>query len=256
MYMLNGICALIFQPKVLAEEYNRLENNPDCETPIRDAFRKLIGMAGTQRPHITRSVLCRITVGWLGGDESDKSSLGLNAIPYRDDIVKLLLHKELKIDESSANQSRGGDQSGVAEIPAHTNELSVTRAFLLVFLSKLPDPSAGLSEKVLKELLHYVILRLLVETAPIKSTHPSMIMKGTPNYCMKMRGWQALCNLSRFVTTEIASQVCEDVFNSMSEPIHNQIRYFVEVHEKGTRQVTKHQMIIVILTKICSEHLS
>jgi hypothetical protein len=229
MYMLNGICALMFQPKVLAEEYNRLENNPDCETPIRDAFRKLIGMAGTQRPHITRSVLCRITVAWLGGDESEKSSLGLNAIPYRDDIVKLLLHKELKIDESSANQSRGGEQSGVTEIPVHTNELSVTRAFLLVFLSKLPDPSAGLSEKVLKELLHYVILRLLVETAPIKSTHPSMIMKGTPNYCMKMRGWQALCNLSRFVTTEIASQVCEDVFNSMPEPIHNQIRYFMEV---------------------------
>jgi hypothetical protein len=227
-YMLNEICALIFQPKLLYEEYNRLEHDPDCYTPIRDAFRRLIDMAGVQRPHITRSVLCRITVGWLGDDESDIPMLGLNAIPYRDDIVKLLLHKENKVDESAANQSQGGALSGGAEIPPETNDLSVTRAFVLVFLSKLPDPNNGLNEKVLKDLLHYVVLQLLVKTAPKKVSNHALVMKGTPSYCLKMRAWQALCNLSRFVTSDIAAQVCEAVFNSMPEPLHNQIRFFVE----------------------------
>jgi hypothetical protein len=228
-YMLDEICALIFQTKLLSEEFNRLESDPDCATPIRDAFRKLIGMAGVQRPHVMKSVLCRITVGWLGEDESDTSCLGLNAIPYRDDIVKLLLYKELKMDESAANQSQGRVLSGVAKIPSETNELSVTRAFVLVFLSKLPDPDNGLDDKVLKDLLHHVIFRLLAEVAPTSLTHPSLVMKGTPYYCLKMRGWQALCNLCRFVTSDIADRVCPQVFNSMSEPLHNQIRYFVEI---------------------------
>jgi hypothetical protein len=206
-----------------------LESDSDCATTIRDAFRKLIGMAGVQRPHVMKSVLCRITVGWLGEDESDTSSLGLNAIPYRDDIVKLLMYKELKMDESAANQSQGRVLSGVAKIPLETNELSVTRAFVLVFLSKLSDPENGLDNKVLKDLLHHVILGLLAEVAPTSGTHPSLIMKGTPYYCLKMRGWQALCNLCRFVTSDIADRVCAEVFKSMSEQIHNQIRYFVEI---------------------------
>lgn len=226
--MLNEICALIFQPKLLYEEYKRLEDDPDCYTPIRDAFRKLIGTAGTQRPHITRSVLCRIAVGWLGDDESNTGMLGLNAIPYRDDIVQLLVHKESKVEESASNQNKGAI-SGGAQIPPETDELSMTRAFVLVFLSKLPDPSNGLNAKVLKELLHYVILQLFDKTAPKTSSNsPKLVMKGTASYCVKMRAWQALCNLSRFVTSDLADQVCDSAFNSMPESIHNQIRFFIE----------------------------
>jgi hypothetical protein len=105
----------------------------------------------------------------------------------------------------------------------------VTRAFILVFLSKLPDANNGLHDKVLIELLHHVILKLLADTASTKSSAKSLIMKGTPAYCLKMRGWQALCNLSRFVTDEIASDVCEKVFGMMPEHIHGQVRYFIEI---------------------------
>ena len=229
MYMLNEICGLIFQPKLLCEEYNRLERDPDCFTPVRDAFRGLI-IAGARKPHITQSVLCRITVGWLGDGQEETRQLGLNAIPYRDDIVKLLLHKEMKIDESAANQSKDGSLSEGFDIPPATNELSITRAFVLIFLSKLPSPQGGLNEKVLRDLLHYVVLQLLQEvTAPAGSKSKSLIMKGTPLYCLKMRGWQALCILSRFVTIDLAETVCKTVFKSMPELIHSQIRFFVEV---------------------------
>lgn len=229
MDMLNEICKLIFQPRLLAEEFKRIERDNKCATPIRDTFRTLIKMAGTQRTHIAKAVLCRITVAWQGESEERKSSLGLNAIPYREDIAKLLLHKEAKVDESARNQSDGSNVSGVTEIPIQTNELSISRAFVLVFLSRLPNSSGGLNEKVLKELLHYLILKLLKETAPNKSNAKSLIMRGTPTYCLKMRGWQALCNLSRFVTNDIASEVAAQVFGMMSEHIHGQIRYFVEI---------------------------
>jgi hypothetical protein len=84
-YFLNETSALIFQPKFLQEEYERLQVDSSCDTPIRDTFRRLMDFAGTKRPHVSRAVLCRITVGWAGVDDDDTApSKGLNAIPYRD----------------------------------------------------------------------------------------------------------------------------------------------------------------------------
>lgn len=226
MNMLNETCAFIFHPKLLDEEQSRIQKNARCPTPVRDAFRRLVKMAGTLRPHILKAALCRITVAWLGTDDK---LVGQNAIPYREDIVKLLLYREARIEESARNQSKVTYTEGVMTIPAATNELSVARAFLLVFLSKLPSADNGLDKRVLQELLHPIILELLNETAPTKSSAKNLIMKGTATYCLKMRGWQALCNLSRFVTEEIALQVSQKVYGMMPEHIHGQVRYFIEI---------------------------
>ncbi|MGK3756377.1 MAG: tRNA guanosine-2'-O-methyltransferase [Bacillariaceae sp.] len=230
-YMLNDFCALIFQAGLLREEYDRIQQDPACSDPIRDGFRQLIKMAGRYRPHVTRAVLCRITVAWMGDNDSDdKADAGVSAIPYRDDIVQLLLHKEAKKDESASNQSAEEiPTSGVTEIPANTNYLSITRAFLLVFFTRLPGPDAGGLNPIVKtELTHHVILALLQQSTPEKGTHPKLVMKGTPTYCMKIRGWQALCIMSRFVTNEVAQKVCTTVFDAMNELLHSQIRYFLE----------------------------
>lgn len=228
VYMLNRLCSLIFLPRLMQEEYERFNEDPESRTPIRDGFRKLIQLAGSERAHISRSVLCKVAVGWLGPDEDDRSSIGLNAIPYRDDIVDLLVHKEIRKEEAASNQNRS-QKTGGMEIPTETNELSLTRAFVLVFFEKLPDLDQGLNVTLLKELIEPVILGLLIKAEPIKSTKPSLIMKGTPTYCIKMRAWQALCNLSRFVTSDIVEQVCNATYTCIQEAIHSQIRYFVEV---------------------------
>ena len=228
VYMLNQICTLVFQPQIMREEYERFSRDPCAKTPIRDGFRRLLEMAGSERAHINRSVMCKVAIGWLGPDPNDKMSLGMNAIPYRDDIVDLLVHKEIRKDEAATNQNRMQKIDGMA-IPAETNELSLTRAFVLVFFEKIPDPGNGLNDTVLKELLEPVILGLLVKAEPIMSTKPSLIMKGTPTYCMKMRAWQALCTLARFVTPSIAKQVCNSTFECVQESIHSQVRYFVEI---------------------------
>ncbi|KAL3916780.1 MAG: hypothetical protein SGILL_005026 [Bacillariaceae sp.] len=212
-YFLNEICALIFQPELMKEEYNRLQKDSTCDTPIRDTFRKLIAMAGTKRSHISRAVLCRATVGWIGTEEDEK---GMNAIPYRDDIVDLLTHKEETNEESATNQSKSVlPTEGVLKIPDNTNERSISRTFILCFLDELPDPGQDLNETVEKELLQYVTLQLLACTKAEDGTNPSSVM--------------ALVILSRFVTDNIASEVCQSVFESLSYPIHSQIRYFMEI---------------------------
>jgi hypothetical protein len=146
------------------------------------------------------------------------------------DIVKLLVHKEDTNDESATNQSKDElPTEGVLRIPDNTNERSISRTFVLCFIEELPGPGRGLDPAVQNELLHYVILQLLESAKSEESTNPSAVMKGTPSYCIKMRAWQALVILSRFVTDDIADQVCQSVFASLSEPIHSQIRYFMEV---------------------------
>jgi hypothetical protein len=81
IHMLDRICELIFCPSFLLDEYKRLESNGDCETPIRDSFRRLIKMAGTRRPHIGHIAISRICAGW--SNTADQPLVGISAIPYR-----------------------------------------------------------------------------------------------------------------------------------------------------------------------------
>jgi hypothetical protein len=254
VYMIDQICALLFQPSILQDEYIRLQEYPNYESPIRDAFRRLVKVSGTDRPHISRIVLSKVCAGWLKCSE-----IGLSAIPYRDDIVQLLVHKEdvVPVTSSFTSDAKSLNADGI-ELVANTDETSVSRGFLLVFLSKLPD-IPNLSPPMLTELLHYIIEKL-VDLVILPSTSSSgLIMYGvrshrnllrhvsagfivltpclpfcildqTPEYCVKIRALQSLCVLSRFVTVDNASTVSAGLFEAMGKQTsHNQIRYFLEI---------------------------
>ena len=232
-YMLNEVCALLFRPVLLLDEYQRLEDNVDYDAPLRSSFRSLIHMAQTVRPYISKATLCRICAGWLGnGDEP--STAGLSAIPYCQDIVQLLVHKEHKADESSTNeailkQEQPEDSNNLLKLPSGTNESSVARGFLLVFLSRLPNVKEGLHADVLTRLLHPLIRGIFDDVCFGPLASGSSIMIGTKDYSRRIRAWQSLCLLSRFVTEEIAVDVCEKTFLCMQQNLHGQIRYFIEM---------------------------
>ena len=151
MYMMDEICSLIFQPALLHDEYLRLQDDSGCDTPIRDAFQRFVKMAGSQRSHISRVVLSRLCASFLRTVDTPQFDIGLSAIPYRDDIVNLLLHKDERMSlastssQGSTEKSRNGDDS--MRLLDNTDETSVSRGFLLVFLSKLPDIDSGLSKQ-------------------------------------------------------------------------------------------------------------
>ena len=232
-YMLNELCGLIFRPSLLIDEAEKLEHDEEYIAPIRNAFHRLLKMAGTLRSYISKAVLCRTCGAWLGFETQSKCNAGVGAIPYRQDLIQLLVQKEAMIDESSTNQSVLQSSHevpyGAVEVPVMTSDSSTSRAFVLVFLSKLPNVDDGLDKQVLSELLHYLVIHLLddIILTPLKGG--AMIMTGSEDYSTRIRAWQALCILSRFVSREIAEQVCNKVFNCMSQNLHGQVRFFLEV---------------------------
>jgi hypothetical protein len=160
MYILDSICSLIFHPDMLADEYERIKTDSASSTPVRDAFRYLMKLAGTQKPHISRIVLGRICAGWL---DNRTTPTGSTAIPYRADILTLLLQKEELVEESGSHQSTyvPPADSAIVTIPNFTNETSITRSFILVFLSELPGVEKGLSTELLDKLLHPLMVDIM-----------------------------------------------------------------------------------------------
>jgi len=269
VYMLEKMCSLIFRSSLLLEEYSAIrvavesggEYNENTDAPILKAFHKLVKMAGSRKPYILKYVLSYISVGWLGPENNDvmnttenpakmqattghikgesQGNIGIASLPYREDIAKLLVHKEMKLDECASHQQglvynlnrrRDDDNDKLchASVPAGTTETSTARAFLLVFLSKLPDVEQ-LSDPVRKNLCHYLIFWLLDNIACCPTPERgSALMTGSVNYSRKIRAWQSLCLLARFVTADVADAVMEKVFVSMTQTMHGQIRYFLE----------------------------
>jgi len=237
-YMLQCTCSLIFCSQRLAEEYDILH---DCikegvhptkiDLPIRDAFRKLINMAGSIKPYISKYALSYISAAWLGNSDN----VGLVAIPYRQDIAKLLIHKESKLDETMTHKEglvqdeEIQREGGFSTVPNGTPDTSVARGFLLTFISKLPNVDDGLSDDVRSKLCHFLILWLLDNICLDSDLSTRKIGSGSVQYCQILRAWQALCVLSRFVTAEIVEKVSQKLCKAMSFPLHGQIRYFVEI---------------------------
>ena len=234
IYMLNEFCALIFQPKLLQQEYLRVMLDPVAgSSPIRDAFQKLISLAGTARSHIAKVVLCHATAGWLGLNEEDEggtSMVGMGAILFRNDIVDLLCYKEVKYDAFATNQfvGRGESLKGAFDLPAGVDDSSIGRGYLLMFISSLPDQDK-MHPTVLSDLMHHIIFKMFEKICTEKGKKATLVMLGSDEYVSKIRGWQALCCLSRFVTDDIADQVCDRASRALGEPLHQQIRYFIEV---------------------------
>ena len=204
VYMINSVCALLFRPRLLMHEYlsnhaSGIVDDGTSETwPIRKAFRTLLNLS-VRKPHIAKAAISYISAAWLWPDtEEGRKKMGISAIPYRKDISKLLVFKEEKVDDAASFQNIAIESLGVNDtiideanalcIPSTTNELSIVRGFLLVFISKLPDPEDGLDTYVLSMLCHHILLNLLDSVCPesSKAVSSSFII-GSPEYCHKIR---------------------------------------------------------------------
>lgn len=227
-YMLNQVCKLVFRGSLLLDEYqSSYSKDGNCgPMPIMQAFEKLLKIGGTSKPHIFKTVVSQISVAWLGptDDQPNCRDIGICAIPYRDHIVDLLVYKECRFDESSAHLD---EKRKWGDLPDTTDSSSITRAFVLSFLSKLPA-SGEMSDIVLKELIHFVMMKLL-DICCAQPARGKAFISGSEEYSLMTRAWQSLCLLSRFVTEDIAKDVTKRVFPAMAFTLHGQIRYWIEV---------------------------
>lgn len=237
------MCALLFQSSLLYDEYERLNADPEYEAPIRCAFEKLLVLSGTSRSHILHAALRHICVAWLGDDTTTSSvPAALGGIPYVNSIANLMVHKEQKIDISTVKQSiflaKDEDESATLQLPPKTHECSVARGYLLVFFSRLkPFDSASTSilnyeHELTNKLLRPLILQILREFCFSPLRNGKAIMTGTPDYSLRIRSWQALFALSRFITNdehEMVRTVVDLFFQALSPNLHGEIRYFMEL---------------------------
>lgn len=238
-YMLNVTCSLIFSPKLMKAEFDTLQQikskggkpNLKLDAPILSAFRKMMDEAGVSKPHISKYILSYAVVGWLGTD-TEKDKMGLAAIPYRQDIAKLLIHKGEKVEKTAAHQEglvKSYDEGDFATLPEGVPSSSIVRGFLMVFLSKLPDPNS-MNKDVLIKFCHYLIFWLLDNICvPVERSGKALLTTGSTEYVQKIRAWQSLCMLHRFVSPGIATDVLKKVFKAMDQLLHGQIRYWIEI---------------------------
>lgn len=177
MYMLDQLCRLIFEPTYLFAEYAKLENKGTSKAPIRSCFRRMMEMAGTNRPHIARIVLLRACASWL---HPHPEGVGLTAIPYRDDVLYLLQQKEKPIDddyELPKDGSEAQDPTGLINAQSLYTESGVSRSILLVFLSRLPTSEHGLSDTVLSDFVHFLLFKA-IDVARSKPSCSSFVQLG------------------------------------------------------------------------------
>ena len=223
MYVLDQICSILFNTDMLLGEANALKVNKKAPAPVRKAFRRLMKMAGTSRPHILRAALAKICTAWTGFGEER----GLSALPYREDIFNLLSYKEDSIEASAVKGTSQEFENALADlVPKGTHEQSVARAFVLCFLERLAEANSELPSEVQTNLIEYLILRLLRDRGEDQN---KLDMRGSPEYVKKIRNWQALCVMSRYVNEDIVDKVSKEAFDYLKIPLHGQVRYFTEV---------------------------
>uniref|UniRef100_A0A7S1C1B8 tRNA/rRNA methyltransferase SpoU type domain-containing protein n=1 Tax=Corethron hystrix TaxID=216773 RepID=A0A7S1C1B8_9STRA len=227
---LYAICGPALSPCMVA----RCNLNEGPTAPVREFYTRVMTYAGVRRPRVARGVVARMAVAWLGADGSAEP-----AVLYRDEIQRLLLYKEMKTSAAGlvASNREGDDKTdgwdgnfpidtNVIEcVPPETDSLSIVRGLVLVFLSKIPQ---CVSERVQKELIFPIMLGLLQKICA-RPPPGCMLMTGSLEYCTRIRGWQAMCLLVRFVTPEFLPKVQNYYFEALSHNIHGQIRYFLEI---------------------------
>jgi hypothetical protein len=232
-HMLETLCSIIFRGHLLLDEYRVFVHSQDNETfPILALFRMLILQSST-KPHIAKTALCFISAAWLFHDQ--RSDAGISAIMYRTDICHILIGKEAEVNSCTSQQESLFENQmrlhfeGIERttLPVGVHDMSIARGFVMVFLSKLPE-AHEMSDIVLHDLCFFVIRGLLdiVCTANPKS---GLLITGSKEYSEKIRAWQSLCLLSRFITAEIVDETFEKVFDAMAQNLHGQIRYFIEI---------------------------
>ena len=278
VYMINAACSVLFRPRLLINEYESniesgiVDDGSNDTWPIRKAFQMLLKLS-LRKPHISAAATSFITAAWLGIDSEDgRKVMGLSAIPYQKDIVNLLVYKEDKVEDAAAFQNVALAASGskvdiIGEttsltLPTDTNAQSLVRGFLVVFFSKLPSPDENLDRRVLTNLCHKTILDLLDSMCTDDAKKASLsFITGSPEYCHKIRAWQALCILHRFVTADIAEAVATRVYKTMEQNLHGQIRYFQEIftiqcHRKHPKVFLKRFVSEVRRTDLTQQHVS
>jgi hypothetical protein len=156
------------------------------------------------RPHIIRCLLCHLVEVWRADP--------MLCVPFLPRIKQILLYKEPHTDDN-----------GTADVQGLTNIHVVSRLLVLGFLEYLPgDVPLPLKDGILD------LIRDLIRMNTMDPyVRPTMI--GTELFGHKLRSWQALCVLSKYVDAQLLEEITLDMFQCLEQSCIHGIRVYMEI---------------------------
>lgn len=150
-------------------------------------------------------------------------------IPFLKQFKQLLLYKEFVPDEYQSVQVELGDtelKSNATINPDRGVSVPVVRLVLLQFLDQLGS-SASLISPGVQSGLNDLILELLELNFEVEYVKSAPL--GSDKYGEKLRAWQALCILSKYVNEDVLRRVVELVFMAIKQNVSHSIRVHMEI---------------------------
>lgn len=190
------------------------------------------------RPHIMQSLTAALCSAW-----SVDAAL---AAPFFSLLPRLLLYREPKQDDHNVPDNAGHDSNNTASGDSSGTLSGVCRFSVLLFLETCVDvdvnPSAERShtgsvvcseeqsetqKNPLKQCLEDLITELVALNEGCDFVQSAMI--GSDLYGQKLRCWQALCVLTRYITEPLLRRILEIYFTTMTHSAGHSIRVHVEL---------------------------
>ena len=188
------------------------------------------------RPHIMQSLTAALCSAW-----SVDAAL---AAPFFSLLPRLLLYREPKQDDHNVPDNTGHESSNSANVDAIGTMSGICRFSVLLFLETCleakhtaegaPIGSAICSKdqsETQNELLTKCLEGLIIELVALNEGEDFVqsAMIGSDLYGQKLRCWQALCVLTRYITEPLLCRILEIYFTTMTHSAGHSIRVHVEL---------------------------
>ena len=203
------------------------------------SFDKVEALGLNNRPHIMFSLVAALCAAWSSSPEL--------SIPFFSLMPRLLLYREPKQDDHNIPDKIGQDNGQTSDSTVDTKDPSpldsiqgVCRFLVLTFLENClkTESESAVSEDIkaekqsqqnrsLSSCVDTLITDLMAMNRQEEFIHAAMI--GSDLYGQKLRCWQSVCVLSRYVTEPLLAELLEMYFTTLTHSAGHSIRVHVEL---------------------------
>ena len=201
------------------------------DTDVRVYYDRVEALGLKNRPHVMQSLVCALCAAW-------STDIALSA-PFFPLMSRLLMYREPRQDDHNIPDNAGREGSSpereemdIIEADDAQALAGICRFSVLSFLETCTDSDAAQSQGEQQKGLLTVCLRtLIVELVALNSRDDFVqaAMIGSDLYGQKLRCWQSLCVLTKYVTEDTLSIILEEFFVVLGTTAGHSIRVHIEL---------------------------
>lgn len=213
----------LFQPTFLLSE--QLSAEPHAL--MKRWFHKFMRFGELHRPNVVFHLTCRLCQVWRARPRA--------ALWFVDEIADLLLYKEPLVNEKeqlTMDTSLSDSGEANAAVTVGASGLSIKNKFVRIIVLSFLDETVvdfamPLEQNAEQQLMQAIISTLLRMTTTTEWQKQHML--NSDGFGKKIRCWQSLCVLSKFVTSASAEAVSKLLWRSFELPHLTEVRFSMEI---------------------------